>query len=67
MTYEITYRYKTRDGGGGITATYADTRAKTEHGVNMAVARAVKADADACGVEFDALIDVCEFENVWRR
>ena len=64
MTYEITYRYKTREGGGGITTTYADTRAKTEHGINTAVAKAIKADADACGVEFSELIDVCEFGRV---
>lgn len=61
MTYEITYRYKTGNGGGGITTTYAKTRAKTEHGVNAAIAKAIKEDADACGVTFDTLIDFCEF------
>ena len=66
MTLEITYRYRTGDGGGGITTTYATTRAKTEHGQNMAAARAVKADADACGVEFAELIDICEFKKVLK-
>ncbi len=61
MTYEITYRYKTGDGGGGITTAYTKTRAKTERGIYAAIARAIKADSDACGVEFDTLIDFCEF------
>ena len=66
MTYEITYIYKTGNGGRGITTTYADTRAKTERGINTAAARAIKEDAAACGVEFAQLVDVCEFKKVIR-
>lgn len=67
MTYEITYRYRTPGGGGGITTAYAKTRAKTERGINTAIARAIAEDARACGVEFDTLIDFCKFKPiVWR-
>ena len=61
--YEITYRYRTENGGGGIDTAYADTRAKTEKGINKACALALADHAAACGVLVSCLINISLFRG----